>query len=69
MKNGITINGVEYRAVQHLPEMTISDGCNYCDMLKYCKREKCPCMLFCKTGRWVNFKKVKKNADKDFHNH
>lgn len=59
MKNGITINGVEYRAIRHL-SYSVADGCNECDLLRKCQCTMSPCLLFEKKGYWVNFKKAKK---------
>lgn len=61
MKNGITINGVEYRAIRHLPSLVApADGCYECDLFGKCQCTMSPCLLFAKTGYWVNFKKAKK---------
>ena len=59
MKNGIIINGFEYKAIRHL-SYSVADGCNECDLLRKCQCTMAPCLLFAKPGYWVNFKKEKK---------
>lgn len=60
MKNGIIINGVEYRAVFHKSGVAELEGCAYCDLLNRCDFRFTPCNMFHKKGCWVNFKKVQK---------
>ncbi len=58
MKNGIIINGIAYKVVQH----TTMDqmACEHCDLQKKCEEVgSAPCLLFAKAGYWCNFKKVK----------
>lgn len=60
MKNGITINGTQYKAVRHLIGCVIASGCDECDLLQKCDRRLAPCLLFDKANSWVNFKRILK---------
>ena len=59
MKNGIIINGIEYRAVRHTwGGVLLENECKKCDLSRQCK-PVLPCYLFSKLGTYVTFKKVK----------
>ena len=58
MKNGIIINGIEYKAVSVSNPIGGIDNCGKCDLRKICERKNVqyPCQLFEKSRHLVYFR-------------
>jgi len=65
MKNGITIKGVEYKAVSVNAPIGVFENCEKCDIGRICNRKNVqyPCDLFITPHHIVYFKKVVKKKE------
>lgn len=61
MRNGITIDGIEYKTVRANNPLNTINGCDRCDLRKICEKKNCqyPCELFAQKYYAVYFKKKK----------
>ena len=59
MKNGIVIDGIQYKTVRALNPIATIDPCERCDLKRICERKNCqyPCDIFFKRGYAIYFRK------------